>query len=705
MKIRLLILSLFASSFAFAADKTTLSPTVVTATRTEAKSFDLPVSIDVIDQEILKDAKVGASISEVSQRIPGVVINNRNNYAQELAISSRGFGARSAFGVKGVRLYIDGIPLNTPDGQGAAGSITFDSLERIEFMRGPFSALYGNSSGGVVQAFTRDGAKDPTLSGSFSYGKWDTFRESSTFEGQAGNLNYIISASEITSDGYRDFSKFKKDNLNSKFTYQISADTKATVLLNYNNQPYTLDPQSLSPADYLKNPKQAAATSSTAQTRLFRQQTYTGFILDHNLTDKQNIKLTSYFGIRDNLQYLPTSASEVNRNYGGLDFRWNLNDTLFSRPFNLTVGLNYDEMEDKRKRYCVTSGCLSTGGSTGNKYKYSRDEVQNAYNFDQFIQASFEPTDQWLLLAGLRHSKVTFNTKDHYFNDATVSAETGGDTTLDDSGIQVFTNTSPVFGATFKVTPRLNLYANYGRGFETPTFAEMGYSNATTGAGPNLSMVPTRSKNYEIGTKVFLNDNTRINLAVFKIDAKNEIIAYDYNSTTKYTVYSSSAQTERKGVEISIDSRLPNNFNFYAAYSMMDAEFRNNFYEKNASTSAVPVYPGMNIPATYKNTGFAELSWKYPVYGFSTATEVVYFSDTYAYDTNIVAYRPGAYTIANIRGSLEQKVDRWTIKEFIRIDNIFDRTYVANVKVNSTTPFEPGLDRNYTLGLSASYKF
>jgi len=438
---------------------------------------------------------------------------------------------------------------------------------------------------------------------------------------------------------------------------------------------------------------------------LYRQQTYSGFILDHNLSEKQSLKLTSFYGIRDNLQYLTTSASEVNRNYGGVDLRWNLNDTLFSRPFNLTVGLNYEEMEDKRKRYCVTNSCTSTAGSTGNKIKNSRDELQTAYNFDQYVQASFEPTDQWVLIAGIRHSKVTFNTKDKYFNDPNVSTETTGDTTLDDSGIQVYTNTSPVFGATFKVTPKLNFYANYGRGFETPTFSEMGYSDAATGAGPNLSLTPTRSKNYEIGTKAFLNDNTRINVALFKIDAKNEIIAYDYSSTTKYTVYSSSAQTERKGVEISIDSRMPHNFNFYAAYTMMDAEFRNAFQEKNGSTDPVTVLPGMNIPATYKNTGFAELSWKYPAYGFSTATEVVYFSDTYAYDTNNVAYRPGAYTIANIRGSLEQKIDRWTIKEFMRIDNIFDRTYVANVKVNSTTPFEPGLDRNYTLGLSASYKF
>ncbi len=688
MKIRLFILSLFASSFVLADDLTTLSPTVVTATKTEAKSFDLPVSIDVVGKDVLQDGKVGASISEVSQRIPGVVINNRNNYAQELAISSRGFGARSAFGVKGVRLYIDGIPLNTADGQGASGSITFDSLDRIEFMRGPFSALYGNSSGGVVQAFTRDGAKDPTLSGSFSYGKWDTFRETSTFEGQAGNLNYIVSASEITSDGYRDFSKFKKDNLNSKFTYQISTDTKATVLLNYNNQPYTLDPQSLSPASYLANPKQANSDSYAPQTRLYRQQTYTGFILDHNLSEKQSLKLTSFYGVRDNLQYLTTSASEINRNYGGLDFRWNLNDTLFSRPFNLTAGLNYEAMEDSRKRYSVSSG---------NKSAYTRNEMQSAYNFDQYAQASFEPTDQLLLIAGVRHSKVTLNTQDLYY-----ATGNGG---TNDSGIQVFTNTSPVFGVTFKVTPKLNLYANYGRGFETPTFSEMIYSDVSTGAGPNLSMTPSRSKNYEIGTKAFLTDNTRINVAIFKVDTKNEIVAYDYNSTSKITQYASVANTERKGIEISLDSRLPHNFNLYGAYTIMDAEFRNTFKEENNSTTEVIVNPGMNIPATYKNTGFAELSWKYPSNGFSTATEVVYFSDTYAFDKNSAGFRPGAYTIANLRGSFEQKFDKWTVREFIRIDNIFDRSYVANVKVNTSTPFEPGLDRNYTLGLSASYKF
>ena len=698
MKSRLLFLSLFVSTAVFADDISSLSPTVVTATRSEAKSFDLPVSIDVVDQETLHDAKVGASISEVSQRIPGVVINNRNNYAQELAISSRGFGARSAFGVKGVRLYIDGIPLNTPDGQGQSGSITLDSIQQLEFLRGPFSALYGNSSGGVVQAITKDGAKDPTLTFGFSAGSYNTLREFSTFEGQVGDLNYIVSGSEITSTGYREHSKYQKDNLNSKFTYKVNEDTKATFIINYNNQPYTEDPQSLNPSQFLSNPKLTPSTSISAQTRVYKQQTYTGFILDHQISEKQSVKLTSYYGIRDNAQFLPTSESEYGRNFGGFDFRWNKESDFLNRPLRLTIGTNYDEMEDKRKRFCVfsnvntTTGVCPTGTSTGNKTSLQRDEFQTAYNFDQYGQVSFEPTDQLLLIAGVRHSRVAMNVKDHFLTDG------------DSSGIVAYTNTSPVLGATFKITSKFNVYANYGRGFETPTFSEMTYRDVSNGSGPNLSMTPSRSKNYEIGAKAFVTDNTRINLALFKVDAKNEIIAFAYSSSNSITQYASTANTERKGIEISLDSRLPYNFDLYGAYTMMDAEFRNRFSEDNLGKSIV-VTPGMNIPSTYKNTGYAELSWKYPAYGFSTATEVVYFSDTYAYDNNNVAYRPGAYTIANLRASLDQKYSNWSIKEFVRLDNIFDRSYVSNVKVNSTTPFEPGLPFNYTVGLSASYKF
>jgi iron complex outermembrane receptor protein len=238
MKIPLLILSLFTSSFAIAEDIRELSPTVVTATRYETNSFDLPLSIDAVTGNEIRDARTGANLSEIAPRIPGVVINYRATAAQELSISTRGFGARSQFGVKGIRIYADGIPLNSADGQGQAGSINIDTLGQIEFLRGPFSALYGNSSGGVVQAFTRDGAKDPTLTVGASSGTWHTNKQSVTAEGQAGPVNYILNTYQYVSDGYRDFSQYRRDNFNGKISYQFSPDTKFTFVGNYMDQPY-----------------------------------------------------------------------------------------------------------------------------------------------------------------------------------------------------------------------------------------------------------------------------------------------------------------------------------------------------------------------------------------------------------------------------------------------------------------------------------
>jgi len=518
MKLRLSLLILLSSSSALADDLKSLNPTVVTATRYETNSFDLPLSIDVIDTETIHDARVGANLSEVSPRIPGVVINNRNNYAQELAISTRGFGARSGFGVKGVRIYADGIPLSTPDGQGQLGAMNLDNVGQVEFMRGPFSALYGNSSGGVVQSITRKGDKDPTLSLGFSIDRFNTARSSATYEGQLEKLNYIMSASEISSDGWRDHSAYKKENFNGKFIYEQSKDTKITMVLNYFNQPYTLDPQSLSPADFWKDPKKAPVdrTSVLADPRVYKQQSLAGLIFDQNISESQSIRLMGYYGIRENLQYLTTSASGFRRNIGGADFKWMLKETLFDRPYSITAGLSYDKMNDQRQRFDTTATLTANGQSVpsspdyiGNKTRYNRDETQNGFSYDQYAQLTFEPTNQWLLIGGIRQSRVKLKSSDKFYNDCAVTPTAINttnptanwpsgcfDTQAWDSGSLTFNNTAPAFGATFKATSNLNIYANYGEGFETPTFSEMTYSNPTTGAGPNLNLKPSESKNY-----------------------------------------------------------------------------------------------------------------------------------------------------------------------------------------------------------------
>ncbi len=701
MKIRLLLLSLFASTSAFAEDIKQLSPTVVTATRYETNSFDLPLSIDAVTGSEIRDARTGANLSEIAPRIPGVVINYRSTAAQELSISTRGFGARSQFGVKGIRIYADGIPLNSADGQGQAGSINLDTLGQIEFMRGPFSALYGNSSGGVVQAFTRDGAKDPTITVGASSGTWNTNKQSITYEGQAGPVNYILNAYQYVTDGYREFSQHRRDNFNGKISYQFSPDTKFTFVGNYMDQPYTNDPNALKPSQYLANHRSVGTNLNDSQTaaqlnsRLYRINSYGGFIIDHNLSDKDSLRLMAYSGERSNLQYLTTgAAAEIKRETEGFDFRWTRKDLFLSRPLNFTAGLAYDSMEDIRSRYTYTApGVYSPLGTEAT----NRREKQSAFSLDQYIQASYEPTDRLLVIAGLRRSRVNIKNNDLFFDDCATKP-----LTCDSSGQVTYNNTSPVAGVTFKVTPTLNVYANYGRGFETPTFAETTYTSSTTGAGPNLSMVPTKSKNYEIGLKAFITSNTRVNVALFKVDTKNEIVVT--SSSSGQNVYDSTANTERKGIEFSLDSRLPYDFNFYQTYTYLDSEFKNSFSNFVGATRT-SVLEGNRLAGVYKNTAYTELSWKYPAYNFSSAIENIYYSDVHGYDSNAVANKAEAFSIVNLRASLKQSYNNWNFSEFVRADNIFDEKYVGNVRVNNSATFEPGAPRNYTVGVTTSYTF
>ena len=693
MKIRLLLLSLFASTSLFAEDIKQLSPTVVTATRYETNSFDLPLSIHAVTGSEIRDARTGANLSEIAPRIPGVVINYRSTAAQELSISTRGFGARSQFGVKGIRIYADGIPLNSADGQGQAGSINLDTLGQIEFLRGPFSALYGNSSGGVVQAFTRDGAKDPTITVGASSGTWNTNKQSITYEGQAGPVNYILNAYQYVSDGYRDFSQYRRDNFNGKISYQFSPDTKFTFVGNYMDQPYTNDPNALTPDQYKANSRSAGTNAISTNSRLYRINSYGGIIIDHNLSEKDSLRFMGYSGERSNLQYLTTgAASEVIRDTEGFDLRWLRKDLFLNKPLNFTAGLTYDSMEDIRSRYTysgtgVYTPLLTT--STSN-----RREKQSAFSVDQYLQASYEPTDRLLVITGLRHSRVNIKNEDLYFGDCVDRP-----TACDSTGQVTYSNTSPVAGVTFKITPTLNAYANYGRGFETPTFAETTYSNATSGAGPNLSMVPSKSKNYEIGLKAFVTSNTRMNLALFKVDTKNEIVV-TANSGPQ-NVYDSTANTERKGIEFSLDSRLPYNFNYYQTYTYLDSEFKNSF----TNTVGGLVAAGNRLSGVYKNTAYTELSWKYPALNFSSAIENIYYSDVHGYDSNAGDRKADAFSIVNLRASLKQSYNNWNFSEFVRADNILDEKYVGNVRVNNSATFEPGAPRNYTVGVTSSYTF
>lgn len=683
----------------YAEESVLVAPVVVTATRVEQNSFDLPVSIDVVNGDTIRDSRQQINLSEIAARIPGVVVANKFNLAQDLAVSTRGFGARSAFGVRGVRLYEDGIPLSMPDGQGQTGTFNLDTARQIEFMRGPFSALYGNSSGGVVQILTKDGAKNPTVSGGLTLGSYNTRRESLTVEGEEGNVNYIVNGSHLSTDGYRDHSEATRDMLHTKLSYNASDATKITLIATSLNQNDTKDPLALTLAEYQANPKQAGAKSISTDARANKKQTHAGLVVDHSISDKESISLMSYYGERSSDGYLAIGSgttggrlSAIDRQFGGMDAKWTFKDSVAGKPISLVAGLSYDKMQDDRTQFNTTNGVVSSA--------LKRNEVQTVHNFDQYIQATIEPTDRLLLVGGLRHTKINFNV-----DDKMPVIVGGGSPDPDSSGSLGYSNTSPVFGATFKVTPTLNLYANYGEGFETPTFIEMTYvGNPTTGAGPNLTLQPSTSKNYEVGAKAFVGDNTRVNLALFKVDTKKEIVVDQGQGTT--ASFKNAGDTERHGLELSIDSVLPYNFGVYAAYTLMNAEFKDGFCSGSTATpcpTANKVIAGNKIPGAYTSNTYAEVSWKHPSSGFSAALEGVYFTDVFTNDINTIQAK--SYAIFNIRGGFIQNLGNWKLNEFARIDNLTDRTYVSSVRINNNSAYDPGAPRNWTMGLNASYKF
>lgn len=675
-------------------DPVRLAPIVVTPTRVEQSSFDLPVSIDAFNKEQIQQGQSQVNLSETLIRAPGIVANTRQNYAQDLQVSIRGFGARSTFGIRGVRLYADGIPLTMPDGQGQAANIDLSSARQIEVMRGPFSALYGNSSGGVINVFTEDGPQDFTMTASAWAGSFDSSRVGLKLGGQQGAVNYIFDVSRFDTNGFRDHSAATRDTVNGKVRLNIGDDTSFTLITNYLNQPETQDPLGLTRTQMQQNREQAGTGAIAQDTRKSIENSQVGAILEKKLSSEDSIRVLGYGGKRTVQQFLALTfigrgVVDLNRDFEGMDLRWTRQTKLAERPFTFTAGVNYDVMNEARKGFTNVAGQIGALG---------RDEDNTVFDFDQFLQAQWDVTDRWSVSGGVRHSVVKFKSEDHF-----ITGSNG-----DDSGSIRFSDTTPVAGVVFKVTPVFNLYANAGKGFETPTFAELAYKSVSaTSTGLNFALKPAESTNYEIGAKTYLGFNTRLNAAIFKTDTKNEIVVL-VNQVGR-SVFQNVDSTSRKGFELAVDTKLGSGFTGLLSYTYLDAKFENAFL--TCGTSANCAAPNLSVPAGNKipgvpaNSVYGELGWTYKPLGFSTAVEARWIDKVFTNDLNDES--ADAYTLVNWRAGFEQKVSGWRFNEFARVDNIFDKQYVGSLIVNASNGqyYEPAPGTNYTVGVSVSYQF
>ncbi|WP_085315963.1 TonB-dependent receptor family protein [Derxia lacustris] len=678
---------------------TTLDPVVVRSTRIETSPFEAAGSVDVVDGARARDGKLQVNLSESLGGVPGLTLRDRQNYAQDQQLSIRGFGARSAFGVRGVRIYVDGIPATLPDGQGQLSNIDLNSVDRIEVLRGPFSALYGNSAGGVIQVFTADGKGPATIEGGYAFGSFGTQRQSLKLSGETGGLGYTVSGSHFETGGYRAHSVTQRDIYNAKLVTKPDEWSRLTLVANYVNL-NAQDPLGLTRANYQRDPRSVEAVALTFDTRKTVQQTQGGITYERDIDGANSLRVMAYDGHRATTQFQaipvgtqtpalhPGGIIALGREYYGADARWNWKGDLAGRPLRLVVGVAADALDENRQGYQNFLGSI-----TGVQGALRRNENNTSWNVDQYVQAEWRFATDWKLDAGVRHSHIGVKSADRYIVGINPN----------DSGSTDYNATLPVVGLQYAATPDLRLYATAGRGFETPTLNELAY-RANGATGLNFGLQPSRSDNYEAGAK-WRHGTGLLTVAAFRTSNENEIVTLT-NSGGRAT-YQNAGSTRRQGLELAWSAEYAHDLRTQIAYTLVNATYRENFRTCTATPCTTPtttIPAGNRIPGVARQQGFAELAWA-PVEGPRASIEGRFVDKVYVNDGNSDA--AGAYGTVGLGAGYVVKRAGWTVTGFGRVDNVFDRQYAGSVIVNEGNQryFEPAPARNWLAGLSGALSF
>ena len=664
----------------------TLQPVVISASRAEQRSFDAPAAITSIGRDSIERAGPQVNLSESLNRVPGLTILNRQNYAQDLQLSIRGFGARSAFGIRGVRILVDGIPATTPDGQGQGSSISLTSTERIEVLRGPLAQLYGNSSGGVIQAFTRNAPEHPELLAQYYAGSYGMHRSDLQYAGRVGSYGLVADYGSFDTHGYRDHSDTQRRQFNGKLTFDPSDATRVNVVYNRFDMPLAQDPLGLTAAQMAANPTQAGNNAMARGTRKVVLQNQLGTSLVHTIDGERSVTARLYYGTRENLQFQTGLAAStgawvgLDRDYYGTAVQYNQQVKLGGSLVRWVVGYEFDRSRETRQ-----------GGiaALGQKKSTTRNEDNTAANSDLFAQATALLSEHLSMVAGLRYSTVYFTSRDHYLIDG------------DGSGSVSYRAANPVLGLTYHAADSLNVYANYGRGFETPTLAEVAYSG--TGAPAfNTSLDASRSQHYEMGAKWLPDPLSRVDFTLFRIESRNELVVA--SSSGGNATFKNAPGTRRSGGELAGNTLLTPHVRATLAASWIDAT-----YSRSFTSGATPVAAGNKIPGIPQSFVHAELRWaalnmnggdkNVAGRGTEAAVEWLRSGRLYANDTNSAV--ADGYSIVNLNVSHGWPIGSGSLTAYARIDNLTDRHYAGSVIVNQAASqfYEPAPGRNWTLGV------
>lgn len=680
----ILLTSLLAFQFAYAKEPEYEAPpldeVVISVSGYEQKILDTAASVNVVTSSQIHNGQAENNLSEPLNRVPGIFALNRQNYAQDLQISSRGFGANSTFGTRGIRLYVDNIPGTVADGQGQISHIDLPSTERIEVIRGPFSVLYGNSSGGVISVFSEDGGPKNNIQPYFELGSYSQRKAGIKASGLYKNTNYLFDVGDFHTDGYRVHSAADRFNANSKIKFRPVSDSVITFVANNVNL-NAQDPLGLTAAQLAANPKQAGNNAISQNTRKTVLQTQTGFTIDTRIDQKNQLLFTPYYGQRHVTQFLAATNNgviDLKRDFYGMDSKWIHKDQLIGMPLTFVGGVDFNENDDQRQTYQNNGGIQ---GALGQTYRMS------AKNFDQYAHIDWRLLERLALNFGARNSQT---------NLSSISNNPSLNNTS--SGSHAYQALTSMVSLQYYLSEVSNVYVSYGSSFDTPTLNQVTYNSSFTGSNFGLNAATT--KQVEIGFKSKLSKSAQIILALFNANTSNDIVVGA--SSFGRTSFTNAPKTNRQGIEASAQFILPHQFELNMAYTLLNATVKEAYLNNNAY-----VLSGNRIPGVPNQGLFSELLWVKPNKSIEAAVEARVNGSMAVNDINSPSMATG-YAVLNLRTMFRQEIaGGWSFSQFFRINNILNRSYVGSVIVNQTSSqfYEPAPTRNWLVGAKANYQF
>ncbi len=644
-----------------------LDTIVVTGTRTPASLKDTPRALTVVDRQRIQLGTQQLGLDEALAGVPGLYMQNRYNFAQDLRIALRGFGARANFGIRGIRLVVDGIPETLPDGQAGVDSIDLGSAQRIEVLRGPASALYGNAAGGVIAVTSelggeRQGLEARVAGGELGYSQWQLKSLGST-----GGHDYLINLSQTRLEGFRQHARSRGSQLNAKLGRDLGEKGRILLALNLTDQPQAQDPGGITAEQAAAQPRSAHARNLSFDAGEALEQQRIGAVYERPLA-VGSLTLRLHAVQRDFSNRLPFSAGGIvvlDRDFvgGGVHYAWVPDHAALT----LDAGLDFDRQDDARQRYD------NVDGMRGDRV-FNQDE--RVESLGVFAQARLALDARWSLRMGLRHDAVAFEVSDRQLDDG------------NDSGRLRFDALSPALSLSRSLDAGV-IYAAYSRSFETPSTTEL--ANPDQSGGFNRTLEPQTADQYELGFK-YGRGPWFGELALFRIGLDDELVPYELDAFPGRTFYANAGRSSRRGLEAALSWRLRPDLSLDVAYTWSDFVFRR-FVDADGEDFAGRRLPG--LPRHFAHLG---LTARTPA-GLLASLEANYSGSLYADNANSVPV--ASHTVVNLRLAREIRWAGQSLQPYLGVNNLLDEAYYSNVRINAFggRHFEPAPERHVYAGL------